>query len=93
MEMAVRFREGHCSLSGKIMSTIFHSIKLLHLAQLATHTKVKEKDLFLYDREGWCMCTRKQARKATRKTASIHNPPSFQTPTYLFEHKCIDEGM
>lgn len=47
--MAVVFREGHCSLSGKIIRTIFHSIKLLHLAQLATHTKVKERDLILYD--------------------------------------------
>lgn len=45
MEIAVVFREGHCSLSGKIMRTIFHSIKLLHLAQLATHTKVKDRDL------------------------------------------------
>lgn len=53
MEMAILFREGHCSLSGKIMSTIFHSIKLLHLAQLATHIKVKERDLFSYDREEW----------------------------------------
>lgn len=55
MEMAVVFREGHSSLSGKIMRTIFHSIKLLHLAQLATHTKVKERDPFLYDREEWRM--------------------------------------
>lgn len=62
--MAVSFREGHCSLSGKIMRTIFHSIKLLHLAQLDTHTKVKERDLFLYDREEWCMCMREQAGKA-----------------------------
>lgn len=51
MAMAVAFREGHCSLSGKIMRTIFHSIKLLHLAQLAAHTKVKEKDLLLYESE------------------------------------------
>lgn len=50
MEMAVVFREGQRSLSGKIMRTIFHSIKPLHLAQLATHTKVKERDPVLYDR-------------------------------------------
>lgn len=52
--MAVVFREGHCSLHGKIMRTIFHSIKLLHLAQLATHTKVKERDLFIAARSGTC---------------------------------------
>lgn len=73
MEMAVSFREGHCSLSGKIMRTIFHSIKLLHLAQLATHTKVKERDLLLYDGEEWRMCMREQARKADKKRASLHN--------------------
>lgn len=58
---------------GKIMRTIFHSIKLLHLAQLATHTKVKERDLFLYDREEWRMCMREQVRKADteREQASI----------------------
>lgn len=55
MEMAAAFREGHCSLSGKIMRTIFHSIKLLHLAQLAAHTEVKERDLLLYGRERWCV--------------------------------------
>lgn len=88
MEMAVSFREGHCLLSGKMMRTIFHSIKLLHLAQLATHTKVKEKDLFLYDRERWCMCTRERARMAD--TESLHNLPSFETLTYLLEYKCID---
>lgn len=65
--MAVVFREGHCSLSGKIMRTIFHSIKLLHLAQLATHTKVKERDLFLRDREEWCMCMREQEKKEDKK--------------------------
>lgn len=54
MEMAVVFREGHRSLHGKITSTIFHSIKLLHLAQLATHTKVKERDLFMAARSGTC---------------------------------------
>lgn len=54
MEMAVVFREGHRSLHGKIMRTIFHSIKLLHLAQLATHTKVKERDLFIAARSGTC---------------------------------------
>lgn len=53
--MAVVFREGHCSLHGKIMRTIFHSIKLLHLAQLAAHTKVKERDPSLYDAEEQCM--------------------------------------
>lgn len=47
MVMAAVFREGHRSLHGKIMRTIFHSITLLHLAQLATHTKVKERDLFI----------------------------------------------
>lgn len=52
--MAVVFREGHRSLHGKIMRTIFHSIKLLHLAQLATHTKVKERDLFMAARSGTC---------------------------------------
>lgn len=57
--MAVVFREGHCSLSGKIMRTIFHSIKLLHLVQLATRIKVKERDLFGYDRRE--MCFRKAA--------------------------------
>lgn len=62
MEMAVVFREGHCSLPGKIMRTIFHSIKLLHLAQLATHTKVKERDLFIYDREQWKMCMKARDR-------------------------------
>lgn len=61
MEMAVVFREGHCSLPGKIMRTIFHSIKLLHLAQLATHTKVKERDPFLYDREESRMCMKERA--------------------------------
>lgn len=60
MEMAVVFREGHCSLHGKIMRTIFHSIKLLHLAQLATHTKVKERDLFIAARSGTCAWERRQ---------------------------------
>ena len=50
MERAVVFREGHSSLSGKIMSTIFQSIKPLHLAQLAAHTEVKERDLCLHER-------------------------------------------
>lgn len=69
--MAVVFREGHCSLSGKIMRTIFHSIKLLHLAQLATHTKVKERDPpLLHDRE---KCMREQVGKADRKRAVLHN--------------------
>lgn len=93
--MAVVFREGHCSLSGKIMRTIFHSIKLLHLAQLATHTKVKERDLSLYDREEWCMCMREQARKADRKRTSLHNLdnlPSFKKVTHLLEYQCIDVG-
>lgn len=50
---------------GKLWRTIFHSIKLLHLAQLATHTKVKDRAPFLYDREEeWCMCMREQAREA-----------------------------
>lgn len=54
METAVVFREGHRRLRGKMMGTIFHSIKLLHLAQLATHTKVKERDLFMAARSGTC---------------------------------------
>jgi len=69
--MAVVFREGHCSLSGKIMRTIFHSIKLLHLAQLATHTKVKEGDPFLYDREEWCMCMRVPSRDKRKQPSTI----------------------
>lgn len=91
MEMAVVFREGHCSLSGKIMRTIFHSIKLLHLAQLATHTKVKERDLFLYDREEWCICMREQEKKADteKKKTSFNNLPSLKTVTYLLEYKCF----
>lgn len=71
--MAVVFREGHCSLSGKIRSTIFHSIKLLHLAQLATHTKVKERDLILYDREQWCM-----RMKASKRQKESDPPQSGQ---------------
>lgn len=74
MEMAVVFREGHCSLSGKIIRTIFHSIKLLHLAQLATHTKVKERDLILYDRELWCMCM-----KASKRQKENDHPQSGQS--------------
>lgn len=91
--MAVVFREGHCSLSGKIMRTIFHSIKLLHLAQLATHTKVKDRDLFLYDREEWCMCMREEARH--RKRVSLHNldnVPLFKMVNgCLWGYQCKDE--
>lgn len=88
MEMAVVFREGHCSLHGKIMRTIFHSIKLLHLAQLATHTKVKERDPFLYDREEWRMCMRGQARKAhtEREASTIYHHLKW----YSCEYQCID---
>lgn len=70
MEMAVVFREGHCSLHGKIMRTIFHSIKLLHLAQLATHTKVKERDLFIAARSGTCAWER---RKIDRRALIIYH--------------------
>lgn len=67
------------------MRTIFHSIKLLHLAQLATHTKVKERDLFLYDREEWGMCMREQV--GDRKQTNLHNQQP-NMPTYSLECKC-----
>lgn len=86
--MVVVFREGHCSLYGKIMRTIFHSIKLLHLAQLATHTKVKERDLFFYNREEWCICMRERARKAhTERKASI---AYHRLKWYLIKYQGID---
>lgn len=69
MEMAVVFREGHCSLHGKIMRTIFHSIKLLHLAQLATRTKVKERDLFIAARSGTCA---EESRQIERGAPAIY---------------------
>lgn len=67
------------------MRTIFHSIKLLHLAQLATHTKVKERDLFLYDREEWRMCMREQV--GDRKQTNLHNQQP-NMPIYPLECKC-----
>lgn len=76
--MAVVFREGHCWLHGKIMRTIFHSIKLLHLAQLATHTKVKEKDPFLYDSE-----VHERARRMSTQKKSFHDRRSFKKRVYF----------
>lgn len=90
--MAVVFREGHCSLSGKIMRTIFHSIKLLHLAQLAAHTKVKERDLLLYDREEWCLRMREQARQADTERASLHKLP-LKLESFLLQYHCMNVGV
>lgn len=92
--MAVVFREGHCSLSGKIMRTIFHSIKLLYLAQLATHTKVKERDLLLHDREEVVHVHERASKKGRhRKRTSLHNLASFKIVSYLLEYECIDVGV
>lgn len=91
MEMVVVFREGHCSLHGKIMRTIFQSIKLLHLAQLATHTKVKERDPFFYNSVEWLICMREQARKArTERKASI---TYHHLKWYLIKYQDIDVAV
>lgn len=87
--MAVVFREGHCSLPGKIMRTIFQSIKLLHLAQLATHTKVKDRDLFLYDREQWCKCMRANERRKENNPSQSGRSNVILTG-YLFKRQCKD---
>lgn len=89
--MVVVFREGHCSLHGKIMRTIFQSIKLLHLAQLATHTKVKERDPFFYNGVERFICMREQARKTrTERKASI---TYHHLKGYLIKYQDIDVAV
>lgn len=89
MEMTVVFWEGHCSLFGKIMRTIFHSIKLLHLAQLATHTKVKERDPFLYDTEE---CQHETEHKQDCTVSTLEHRRSF-IQTYRCNLSIRDESF
>lgn len=56
---------------------------IAHLAQLATHTKVKERDLFLYDVEGAAdESESERERQRGEEKNPIHTPridPCFST--------------
>lgn len=65
------------------MSTIFQSIRLLHLAQLATRTKVKGREPFLYDGGEYCKRTRVQVGDRRKRPQSYH----FNMVASLFKCK------